>query len=131
VKANLLFFDKRPAEQEESLWVYDLRTGKHFTLRQRPIQRSDFDEFVKLYSDGTNATRMREKKLTADSDRWRAFPYKSLFERDKVNLDISWLREEVVSASEAWLASPSEIADSISADLCSALERFDAVARRL
>ena len=36
VKANVLFFDKRPASEEpwtEKLWIYDLRTNKHFTLK--------------------------------------------------------------------------------------------------
>ena len=30
----------------DKLWVYDLRTNQHFTLKQKSIQRSDFDEFV-------------------------------------------------------------------------------------
>jgi type I restriction enzyme M protein len=33
----------------DKLWVYDLRTNLHFTLTQKPIQPSDFDEFVTCY----------------------------------------------------------------------------------
>jgi type I restriction enzyme M protein len=35
VKANVLFFDRKPASETpwtEKLWIYDLRTNKHFTL---------------------------------------------------------------------------------------------------
>jgi type I restriction enzyme M protein len=49
VKANVLFFDRERPPRNAGLWVYDLRTDKHFTLRQRPIQRSDLSEFVKCY----------------------------------------------------------------------------------
>src|SRR5437667_2959987 len=49
VKANVLFFDSRPGSAEaqtKELWIYDYRTNVHHTLRTRPIQRSDLDEFV-------------------------------------------------------------------------------------
>jgi type I restriction enzyme M protein len=47
VKANVLFFDKRPASASpwaKELWIHDLRTNKHFTLKTNPLQRSDLDE---------------------------------------------------------------------------------------
>lgn len=37
VKANVLFFDRKPAQEKpwtEKLWIYDLRTNKHFTLKE-------------------------------------------------------------------------------------------------
>jgi type I restriction enzyme M protein len=40
VKANVLFFDKKPASEQpwtSRLWVYDLRTNQHFTLKQNPL----------------------------------------------------------------------------------------------
>ncbi len=49
VKANVLFFDRKPASPNpwtETLWVYDLRTNQHFTLKANPLKRSDLDEFV-------------------------------------------------------------------------------------
>jgi type I restriction enzyme M protein len=47
VKANVIFFDKKEGRAEawtDKLWVYDLRTKLHFTLKQKPIHRNDFDE---------------------------------------------------------------------------------------
>jgi type I restriction enzyme M protein len=38
VKTNVLFFDRKPAAEKpwtDKLWVYDLRTNKHFTLKER------------------------------------------------------------------------------------------------
>lgn len=52
VKANVLFFDRKPPWEEpwtEKLWVYDLRTNMHFTLKTNPLKRSDLDEFVACY----------------------------------------------------------------------------------
>ena len=49
VKANVLFFDRKPGRKEPwttKLWVYDLRTNLHFTLKQNQLGRSDLDEFV-------------------------------------------------------------------------------------
>jgi type I restriction enzyme M protein len=37
VKANVLFFDRKPAAEKPwttTLWIYDLRTNKHFTLNE-------------------------------------------------------------------------------------------------
>jgi len=40
VKANVIFFDKRPASPErqtKDIWIYDFRTNIHFTLKQHPM----------------------------------------------------------------------------------------------
>jgi hypothetical protein len=53
VKANVIFFDKKPASETpwtRKLWIYDLRTNKHFTLKTNPLKRADLDEFVELYN---------------------------------------------------------------------------------
>jgi type I restriction enzyme M protein len=53
VKANVLFFDARPAREKpwtEKLWVYDLRTNMHFTLKAKPLKRRDLDDFVKCFN---------------------------------------------------------------------------------
>lgn len=31
------------------MWVYDLRTNKHFTLKTKRMTRTDLDEFVECY----------------------------------------------------------------------------------
>jgi type I restriction enzyme M protein len=52
VKANVIFFDRRPASETpwtKQLWIYDLRTNQHFTLKTNPLKRIDLDEFVACY----------------------------------------------------------------------------------
>jgi type I restriction enzyme M protein len=63
VKANVLFFDKKPASVTpwtKKLWIYDLRTNMHFTLKTDPLKREDLDEFVKCY----NAENRHNRKAT-------------------------------------------------------------------
>jgi len=52
VKANVLFFDRKPASETpwtKTLWIYDLRTNQHFTLKTNPLKRSDLDDCVACY----------------------------------------------------------------------------------
>jgi type I restriction enzyme M protein len=53
VKANVLFFDRKPAQEEpwtQKLWIYDLRTNLHFTLKENTLKRTDLDDFVTCYT---------------------------------------------------------------------------------
>ncbi len=52
VKANVLFFDRKPAQENpwtSKLWIYDLRTNQHFTLKENTLKRTDLDDFVTCY----------------------------------------------------------------------------------
>jgi type I restriction enzyme M protein len=40
VKANVLFFDNKPAAKQpltKDIWIYDFRTNIHFTLKKNPL----------------------------------------------------------------------------------------------
>jgi len=126
VKANVLFFDRKPAQEKawtEKLWIYDLRTNKHFTLKESTLQRSDLDEFVKCYNPKNRHNRK-------ETDRFKAFTYDDLLKRDKVNLDIFWLKDESLEDSVN-LPPPGEIAKEITEDLEAALEQFAEIAEDL
>jgi type I restriction enzyme M protein len=50
VKANVIFFDNKPASKTawtKELWIYDLRTNQHFTLKTSQMQYEDLKDFVK------------------------------------------------------------------------------------
>src|SRR5690606_26791997 len=90
VKANVLFFDKKPASETPwttTTWVYDLRTNKRFTLKKNPLTRGHLEDFVQSAKPG----RPREERV--ESERFKSFTYDQLIARDKVNLDIIWLRD--------------------------------------
>jgi len=60
VKANVLFFDKKPASETpwtRKLWIYDLRTNMHFTLKTNPLKREDLADFVRCYRPGNRHER--------------------------------------------------------------------------
>jgi type I restriction enzyme M protein len=126
VKANVLFFDRKPAQEEawtEKLWIYDLRTNKHFTLKENQLKRSDLDDFVACY----HAENRHER---GESERFKSFTYDDLIKRDKVNLDIFWLKDESLEDS-ANLPFPDIIAADIVEDLEAALEQFREIAADL
>jgi type I restriction enzyme M protein len=126
VKANVLFFDRKPAQEEpwtQKLWIYDLRTNQHFTLKENALKRSDLDDFVSSYNPNSRTDRR-------ESVRFKSFTYEELTKRDKVNLDIFWLKDDALEGS-ANLPAPGVIAREIVDDLAAALEQFAAIAEDL
>jgi len=137
VKANVLFFDKKAASETpwtKKLWIYDLRTNKHFTLKTNPLRREDLDEFVQLYNAANRFDRTPTWSAEADSasgsgpeGRWRGYEVDELMARDKASLDIFWLRDETLADSDN-LPPPDVIAQEIVDDLEAALEQFRLIA---
>ena len=126
VKANVLFFSARPRRKEpwtEALWVYDLRTNKRFTLKERPLRLADLDEFTAL-------ARLSHRAERAEAERWKCYTYSTLAARDRLDLNLTWLREEG-AADPSTLPPPAELAATIADELETALARFRAVAARL
>jgi type I restriction enzyme M protein len=129
VKANVLFFDRKPASETpwtKQLWIYDLRTNQHFTLKTNPLKRSDLDEFVACYKPENRHDRKATWSEKNPNGRWRAYSYDELAQRDKCSLDIFWLRDESLEASDN-LPDPDVIAAEIIEDLQAALEQFSAI----
>ncbi len=126
VKANVLFFDRKPASETPStraLWVYDLRTNQHFTLKQNPLRREHLQDFVDAFSPD-------DRRARAESERFKRFTYDELLQRDKVSLDLVWLRDESLEDLDN-LPPPKVIAQEIVEDLEAALAEFAAVAESL
>jgi type I restriction enzyme M protein len=133
VKANVLFFDRKPASETpwtKQLWIYDLRTNMDFTLKTRPLVRGDLDEFVTCYHPENRHDRTPTWSTETPDARWRLFMYDELMGRDKVNLDIFWLRDESLEDS-ANLPAPDVLAAEIVDDLKAALEQFEGIAEEL
>ena len=129
VKANVLFFDAKPAQEAHwttRLSVYDLRTNMHFTLKTNPLKRADLDEFVACF----NPSNRHERKEGAADGRWRSFAYDELTKRDKLNLDIFWLKDKSLEDSEN-LPEPDVLAQEIADDLQTALEQLASIAAEL
>jgi type I restriction enzyme M protein len=133
VKANVLFFDRKKASEKpwtKRLWIYDLRTNMHFTLKTNPLKREDLDEFVKCYNPKNRHKRKSTWSEEKPDGRWRAFDYEELVNRDKASLDIFWLKDESLEESEN-LPDPGILAQEIVEDLEAALEQFREIAEDL
>jgi type I restriction enzyme M protein len=147
VKANVLFFERKPAQEKpwtQKLWIYDLRTNKHFTLKESTLKRTDLDDFVSSYFGDVGRDALprvpdpkaaQQRRPTnrfnrVESERFKCFTYDELLKRDKVNLDIFWLKDGALEDS-ANLPAPEIIAQEISDDLEAALEQFGTIAEDL
>jgi type I restriction enzyme M protein len=133
VKANVLFFDRKPASETpwtKKLWIYDLRTNLHFTLKTNPLKRSDLDEFVQLYNPANRNQRTATWSADNQDGRWRSYSYEELTSRDKASLDIFWLKDDSLEDSDN-LPEPGVLAAEIVEDLQAALEQFREIAEDL
>jgi len=100
-----------------------LKEQAGFTLKERPLKRSDLDDFVSV----ARLAARHDRKAT---ERFRPFSYDELIKRDKLNLDIVWLKDASLEDPDS-LPPPDEIAAEIVENLEAALERFRSVAARL
>ncbi|WP_417371853.1 N-6 DNA methylase [Gelidibacter japonicus] len=131
VKANVLFFDNKPASKEawtKDVWFYDYRTNIHHTLKKKPMQLEDLQEFIELY----NPKNRNKRKETWSEDpstgsgeesRWRKYSYEEIIARDKTNLDIFWLRDKSLTDLDN-LPDPDILAAEIIENLEAGLESF-------
>ena len=87
------------------------------------LLRLDGDDFVACFTP----TNRHDRK---ESERFKCFAYEELLKRDKVNLDIFWLKDESLEES-ANLPAPDVIAQEITDDLEAALEQFATIAEDL
>src|SRR5262245_7656436 len=88
VKANVLFFDRKPGAETpwtKTVWVYDLRTNKHFTLKTNRLTRAALDDFVTCYRPGDRHNRTATWSATQPEGRWRPYSYDEIVARDKVS----------------------------------------------
>jgi type I restriction enzyme M protein len=87
------------------------------------MTRSDLDDFVACYKSGRRHER-------AETERFRHFAHADLIARDKINLDIFWLKDDTLDDPDL-LPPPDEIAAEIVENLEAALDRFRRVALNL
>ncbi|HOS04947.1 MAG TPA: class I SAM-dependent DNA methyltransferase [Syntrophorhabdaceae bacterium] len=126
VKANVLFFDRKPASERpwtEAVWIYDLRTNMHFTLKTNTLKYEDLKDFIACY----NPENRHERR---ESERFKRFSFDELMQRDKVSLDIFWLKDESLEDSEN-LPAPEVLGRDIVENLEVALEQFTSITEEL
>ncbi|GKW37478.1 HsdM family class I SAM-dependent methyltransferase [Pectobacterium carotovorum] len=126
VKANVVFFDAKPKDGKihtKGIWFYDLRTGKHFTLKTRTLKLNDLQDFIACYNP-------KNRHKRQETERFKFFSYEDLVARDKASLDIFWLKDDSLDNLED-LPPPDVLQHEIIEHLEAALTAFREVANGL
>lgn len=126
VKANVIFFDRRPASAEtqtKEVWVYDFRTNIHYTLKQNPLKDDDLNDFVTCYHPENRYERHETWSEDNPDGRWRRYFIDEIMTRDKTSLDFFWIKDKSLADLDN-LPSPDELAGDIIENLQSALTSF-------
>ena len=133
VKANVIFFDKKPASpdrQTKEIWIYDFRTNIHFTLKQHPMSDADLQDFIACYNPENRHERKETWSEENPDGRWRKFSVDEILKRDKTSLDIFWIKDKSLADLDN-LPDPDVLADDIIENLQSALESFQELKKQL
>ena len=133
MKANVLFFDKRPASPERQtreIWFYDFRTNVHFTLKQNPMADADLDDFVACYHPENRFVRQETWSPDNPDGRWRRYSVDEILARDKTSLDLFWMKDKSLADLDS-LPAPDELATDIIENLQSALDSFQELMQQL
>ncbi len=126
VKCNVMFFDRKPASEDpwtSAVWIYDLRTNQHFTLKTNPLGYEHLEDFVACFNVGDRTRR-------TETEQFKKFTFDDLMARDKASLDIFWLKDESLEDLEN-LPPPATLAAEIVEELEAILEEFSAIAEVL
>lgn len=126
VKANVIFFDKRPASPEvqtQTVWIYDFRTNVHFTLIKNPMKYEDLQDFISCYNPENRHERTETWSENNPDGRWRKFDVTEILDRDKTSLDIFWIKEKFLADLDN-LPPSDELEDDIIENLQNALANF-------
>ena len=130
VKANVLFFDNKPASknaQTKEIWFYDFRTNIHFTLKKNPLKLDDLHDFIACYNVGNISKRTEIYNADTNPEgRWRKFSCREITERDKTSLDISWIKDKSLTDLDN-LPDPDVLASDIIENLKSGIESFEEI----
>jgi type I restriction enzyme M protein len=127
VKANVLFFDNKPAAKQswtKEIWIYDFRTNIHFTLKKNPLKLEDLNDFITCYNpENRNKRKETYHPEKNPEGRWRKFTYDEIIQRDKKSLDITWLKDKSLTDLDN-LPDPDVLATQIMENLEAGLESF-------
>ena len=91
----------------------------HFTPKTNPLGGGDLRDFVARFNSENRHDRL-------ETERFKSFTYEELLQRDKVSLDIFWLKDESLEDS-ANLPAPEVLAQEIAENLEAALQQFSGI----
>ena len=129
VKSNVLFFDKKNNSKERNtneIWFYDYRTNIHHTPKKNPLSYEDLEDFIDCYKSGNIEKRKETWSKKNPNGRWKKYKYAELINLDKINLDITWLKDKSLTDFEN-LPNPDIIANEIVENIEAGLKNFKTI----
>jgi len=133
VKCNVLFLEKKKTTKKHStkeVWFFDYRTNIHHTLKKHPLQFEHLKPFVKCYHSKDRNKTDETWSEENPKGRFRKYSYSEIISRDKVNFDITWLKDDSLIDLDS-LPEPEILAQEIIDSLESALNSFREVVKSL
>ena len=113
------------AAQERRAWV-----GVRAELLVYIRTEVGVNGYVDCYHPANRHKRKATWSDTTADGRWRVFDYEELLKRDKVNLDIFWLRDKSLEESDD-LPELDVLAQEVADDLQTPMEQFAGIAEGL
>ncbi|WP_297813628.1 type I restriction-modification system subunit M N-terminal domain-containing protein [uncultured Helicobacter sp.] len=102
---------------------YDMRTNMNLSLVTSPLSAEHLREFESCFCLGA----MENRK---ESERFRSFGIEEIKQRDKMNLDIFWIKDESLEDLEN-LPSPKDLSEEICISLKNALKEMSRIEEEL
>jgi type I restriction enzyme M protein len=126
VKSNVLFFDRpataRKKAASDLIRVYDLRSDKRFSVKTKPLQREDLEEFMALFRSGFQSGAGRQAANGGQAgERFRSFDAAQILTTAECCLDVAW-EDESLHPRTPGLARLDEITRLVAEDLQRALD---------
>lgn len=99
VKTNVLFFTRGKTEKgnTKNIWFYDLRSEMPSFGKTNPLKIEHFAEFEKCYCPDCMENREETYSEENPNGRWRKFTFEEIAARDKISLDITWIKAQNAS----------------------------------
>lgn len=96
VQTNVLFFERGTTEKNNTkdIWFFDMRNNMRSFGKRSPLNKKDFEEFIKCYKRDDVQNREETWSEENSNGRWRKYSLTQISERDNLSLDIAWIEAE-------------------------------------
>ena len=133
VKANVIFFDKMPAGpgmKTKEVWIYDMRTNMHFTLKKNPMKFEDLQDFIKCFNPKNRHERVETYSADNPEGRFRRYPIEAILSNKDTSLDISWIKDNSVMSMDD-IDDPLELIETYKQEILEYTEKINSVIEQI
>ncbi len=103
----------------------------HHTLKKKPLRLDDLSEFIDCYNPANHHDRKETwDEKTNPEGRWRKYELDEILARDKISLDITWLKDKSLTNLDD-LPEPDILAGEIIENIEAGLNSFREVMKGL